>query len=104
MFLTRVEMAKNKKKKLESNLNIDSTSKTQLELLKKRYGDSLNDVDVTLPMTYNEVLNYFGKQCEEFNPQCGCCRAWVQWNTTGQKVTISLDRDVVLKVLKEEGY
>lgn len=74
-------------------------SKKQLEALKAKYGHSINHVDVTLPMTYNEVLSYFGPPCEEYEPLCGCCRAWVEWQTSGQRVTITLERDEVIKMI-----
>jgi hypothetical protein len=67
--------------------------------LKKRHGSSVNWVDVTLPLTYDEVLAHFGPQCEDYEPMCGCCRAWVQWHTSEQRVTVSVERDAILKAM-----
>jgi hypothetical protein len=75
------------------------SSATQTKLLKEKYGTSMNWVDVTLPMTYHEMEEHFGPMCEEFEPLCACCRAWVQWHTSEQRVTVSLERNAVLKIM-----
>jgi len=51
-------MAKSKK-----NNNLMSESQ-QMKALKYAYGASLDWVDITLPLTHNQVLSYFGPQCQ----------------------------------------
>jgi hypothetical protein len=72
--------------------------KEQLEALKKRFGTNGEYIEVTLPMTYSEVEKYFGKQCDDYEPLCGCCAAWIQWHKTN-KVTVTLERRDIIKLL-----
>ena len=81
--------------------NVLMNSKQQLDALKVAYGTSLEWVYVTIPMTYNQVKDYFGPQCEEHDPLCACCRAWVEWNTNEKKVTVSLKRDEIIDLLSK---
>jgi len=85
-----------KKKKI-----VKMSPEQQLEALEKRYGTSLFWVDVTIAMTHQEVENYFGPKCKEYEPTCGCCKAWVEWQTQQQKVTVSLERNNIIKLLGE---
>jgi len=72
----------------------------QLQDLETRFGTSANIVYVTLHMTHYEVEQYFGPQCEDYEPLCGCCRAWIEWHTNHQhKVTVSIDRKDIIKLL-----
>ena len=73
--------------------------KAQKETLIGRYGTNANWVDVTLPMTYDEMNEHFGSMCEDFEPLCVCCRAWVQWHTSEQRVTVSLEREAIIKAM-----
>lgn len=82
-----------KKTKLLSN-------KKQLEDLQKRFGSNGNWVQVNLPMTFNEVESYFGKECEEYNHLCGCCQAWSEWHKT-HRVTVNLERKEIIQVLEK---
>jgi hypothetical protein len=49
-------------------------------------------------MTAYEVEKHFGKMCKEYEPLCGCCAAWLEWNRTG-RVTLTVEREDVLKVI-----
>jgi len=40
-----------------------------------------------------------GQACEDYDPLCACCRAWVEWNTNEKKVTIGLERDKIIDLL-----
>jgi len=66
----------------------------------KRYGHSCNWVNVQMHLTYNEMMEYFGSQCEEFEPLCANCSNWVMWHKTG-KAEISFEREEILSILKE---
>lgn len=72
--------------------------KEQLEALKKRFGTNGEYVEVTLPMTFSEVEKYFGKQCDDYEPLCGCCAAWIEWHKTN-KATVVLERRDIIKLL-----
>lgn len=78
-----------------------STQEQQLVWLKNKFGTSMNDVDVTIPMTYSEVESFFGPQCDEYEPLCGCCSAWMEWSKTN-KVTVSINRQQVIDLLLGE--
>jgi len=73
-------------------------NKEQLEALKKRFGTSGEYVEVTLPMTFSEVEKFFGKQCDDYEPMCGCCAAWIEWHKTN-KATVVLERRDIIKLL-----
>jgi len=72
----------------------------QLENLKKYYGFSLNFVEVTVPLTYNEMLEIWGENCQEYEHSCSLCRAWHEWNTNNHKVTLVVSRDSVIDAAK----
>ena len=73
----------------------------QLENLKVHYGLSLNFVEVTIPLTFNEMLDIWGENCDEYEHGCPLCRAWHQWNTNNHKATIVVSRDSIIKAAKE---
>lgn len=84
-------MAKKKPKK-------KITSQCDNDWLLKRFGLDGQWVNVTLPMTSEEMTKYFGKQCDEYEPLCGCCSGWMEWQKTG-KATVMLERKDIIKLL-----
>jgi hypothetical protein len=78
------------------------TQKDQLENLKLQYGLSLNFVEVTIPLTFNEMLEIWGEKCDSYEHDCALCRAWHQWNTNHNQVTIIIPRSEVIKAAKGE--
>lgn len=74
----------------------------QLENLKAHYGFSLNFVEVTVPLTYNEMLDIWGENCDQYEHSCSLCRAWHEWNTNDRKVTLLVSRDSIIKAVKED--
>ena len=72
-----------------------------LRLMKERYGTQTSWVSAEIYLTAPEMEEVFGPRCEEYEPLCACCSAWNQWNRTG-KVTVDLERDEVLKILRAE--
>ena len=84
--------------KKKSKKSKKSTQKEQLEWLQKRFGTEGGWIEVTLPMTSNEMTKYFGKQCEDYEPLCGCCSGWMEWQKTG-KATVLLERKEIIKLL-----
>lgn len=90
-------MKKSKKcKKAKRGLLWDQ--KKCLDDMLTRYGTQSNWVEANVHMTYHEVVEYYGPQCEEFESLCACCRAWLQWNQNGT-VPVTMERNEVLKVL-----
>lgn len=85
-------------KKKKSNKKVKLSADQQLDHLKQRFGSSVNWVEVTLPMTFDEVNSYFGPECKEYNHLCGCCLAWSQWHRTN-KVTVIIERNNIIKAL-----
>jgi len=84
-------MAKKKKKSV-------MTKEQQYEQMVARYGYSVKWVDVEMYLTYDEMMEYFGRQCKEYEPNCSNCTNWVLWNKTG-KAVVSFERDELLKIL-----
>lgn len=78
------------------------TQQEQLENLKAHYGFSLNFVEVTIPLTFNEMLEIWGENCDEYEHGCSLCRAWHEWNTNNHKVTVVVSRDSIVKAAKED--
>lgn len=78
------------------------TQETQLENLKAHYGFSLNFVEVTIPLTFNEMIDIWGENCAEYEHGCALCRAWHEWNTNNHKVTVVVSRDAIIKAAKED--
>lgn len=66
--------------------------------MRRRYGSETRWAQVNLYMTAYEVEKHFGKMCKEYEPLCGCCAAWLEWNRTG-RVTLTVEREDVLKVI-----
>jgi hypothetical protein len=80
---------------------IPLTQETQLENLKAHYGFSLNFVEVTIPLTFNEMLDIWGENCDEYEHGCALCRAWHEWNTNYRKVTVVVSRDSIVNAAKK---
>jgi hypothetical protein len=78
------------------------TQETQLENLKAHYGFSLNFVEVTIPLTFNEMIDIWGENCEEYEHSCSLCRAWHEWNTNNHKVTVVVSRDSIIEAAKND--
>jgi hypothetical protein len=78
------------------------TQETQLENLKLQYGLSLNFVEVTIPLTFNEMIDIWGENCDEYEHGCSLCRAWHQWNTNNHKVTVVVSRDSIIEAAKND--
>jgi hypothetical protein len=74
----------------------------QLENLKLQYGLSLNFVEVTIPLTENEMIDIWGENCEEYEHGCSLCRAWHQWQSNNHKVTVVVSRDSIVKAAKND--
>lgn len=73
----------------------------QLKSLKETFGTNMNYVDVVIPVTYSEVEQYYGKQCEEYEPLCACCNAWLEWQKS-KKVTFTFSREELLNLLSKD--
>lgn len=78
------------------------TQQEQLENLKLQYGLSLNFVEVTIPLTFNEMLEIWGENCDEYEHGCSLCRAWHEWNTNNHKVTVVVSRDSIIEAAKND--
>jgi hypothetical protein len=91
---------KSAKKKSAKKKLVRLTQEQQLAHLEARFGFDMKGVDVTLPMTFNEVEAYFGQECKDFNHLCGCCLAWQQWQLAG-KVTVRVDREEIINLLNK---
>lgn len=95
-------MAKKKKttKKAIKTKAKKLTPQEQHDYMLSRWGTQANWGDAELYLTSDEMEEYFGPACEEFEPYCGNCKAWLEWNSTG-KTTISFERDKFVNLLRE---
>lgn len=93
-------MAKKKINKKAKKVPPPPTPEQQYEYMISRYGSSAKWGEAVLHLTYDEMVGYFGEQCEEFEPLCANCTNWVQWNKTGT-ANISFERDNFVKLLSE---
>lgn len=91
-------MAK-KKKKIKAKSKAPSQEESYNHMI-SRYGTQAKWGDATVYLTYPEMVEYFGEQCEEFHPSCANCVNWVQWNKTGT-ASISFERDLFMKHVLE---
>ena len=87
-------MAK-KKKSTKSKKKIHDEN---LKQMISRYGTNSMWGEAELYLTYDEVEKYYGKECEEYEPLCGCCKAWVEWQQKG-KVTVMFEREKFVKLM-----
>jgi hypothetical protein len=92
-------MAKKKKAKSKPKPK-KLTPQEQYDYMISRWGTSAKWGDAQVHLTSDEMEEYFGTVCEEFNPYCGNCKAWLEWNGTG-KATVSFERDKFVKLLLE---
>lgn len=91
-----------KKKKKKSSHAIMGAEEQKKQMI-SRYGTSCKWVDVSIHLTYQEMIDYFGPQCEEFEPLCANCSNWVSWHKTG-KAEIMFEREDLVKHLKDDGW
>jgi hypothetical protein len=91
-------MSKNKKKSKTVRLAKMPSPEQQKKSMIERYGTSCNWVDVQVHLTYQEMLDIFGKKCEDYEPLCELCSAWLMWNKTG-KAEVLLERDEIIKIM-----
>lgn len=93
-------MAKKKKsvKKKPIKKSKEEIHAEQLQHMKDRYGTNSMWGNANLYLTHDEVENYFGPQCEDYNPQCGCCKAWLEWHETG-RVNIIFEREDFVRLM-----
>lgn len=76
-----------------------ANQEASLKIMRERYGTQTNWVSAEIYLTSHEMEEVFGPRCEEYEPLCACCSAWLQWNRTG-KATVELERDEVLKLIR----
>ena len=69
-----------------------------LKIMVQRYGTNSLWVEVEMHLTYDEMMNYYGKQCDDYEPLCGTCSNWVKWHKTG-KADVLFERDELLNIL-----
>jgi hypothetical protein len=87
-------MAKKKPTKKSDALNHEKNLKHMIE----RHGTRCNWVEVEMHLTYDEMIDHFGEQCEEYEPLCACCSSWVKWHKQG-KADVLFERDELLKIM-----
>lgn len=78
------------------------TQEDQLNNLKAYYGNDLYWAEVTIPLTHNEMLEIWGEKCDSYEHECSLCKAWEQWKTQNNRVTIIIPRSEVIKAAKGE--
>jgi hypothetical protein len=69
--------------------------------LQNRYGNQHLHANVEAYLTSDDVREFFGPRCSDYEPLCACCKAWIQWNETG-KVTFTVGRTLALKLIRDD--
>ena len=91
-------MSKKKKKPVRRPARSRMPSpEDQKKRMIERFGTDCLWVDVSLHLTYQEMLDYFGPECDEYEPLCTCCSEWKSWHKTGT-ATIMFERDKLLEI------
>lgn len=88
------KLVKSLPKEKDPRFNHEANVKRMVE----RYGTNCKWVDVEIHLTYDEMIEYFGEQCEEYEPLCSCCSNWLKWHKTG-KAELVFERDELLKII-----
>lgn len=91
-------MSKNRKPKSSSREDLRLNHEANLKQMIERYGSSCLWVSVEMYLTYDEMIEYFGEMCEEYEPLCANCSNWLSWHKTG-KAELLFERDKLLKIL-----
>jgi len=76
-------------------------NKDQVQKMVERYGTSSLWVNVDLHLTYDEMITYFGEQCEDYEPLCANCSNWVSWHKTG-RATIMVKRSDLVQIVFDD--
>lgn len=66
----------------------------------ERYGTESQWVEVPVYLTHQEMIDFFGKKCKDYEPLCACCSAWLMWNKTG-KAELLLEREEIIKIMSK---
>jgi hypothetical protein len=53
-------------------------------------------VEVEIPLTKKEMVDFFGEPCASFSKSCVLCQAWRQWRKNG-RATVTVERTQLLK-------
>ena len=48
-------------------------------------------LNVTMPVTKKELVDWYGRKCDDFHPDCAGCVAWRMWEEKGE-MTVTVDR------------
>lgn len=94
-LVQKTSTAKSKKLAAKRTKEFQPDSKA---IMIRRYGTQACWVEVEMYLTYDEMLKYYGEQCEEYEPMCSNCSNWVKWHKTG-KADILFERDDLLKIM-----
>ena len=49
-------------------------------------------------LTHYEMEKLFGARCDDYEPGCACCKAWLSWDSTG-KATVTFDRNMLVALM-----
>ena len=69
--------------------------------LQNRYGNQHLFATVEAYLTSEEVSEFYGPRCSDYEPLCACCKAWIQWSETG-KVTFAVSRKLALQLIRDD--
>lgn len=58
-------------------------------------------IEITMPLSFDEVNSFFGPKCETYNPSCACCIAWKDFYENHQMVTVVITRQDVINALTD---
>lgn len=85
-----------KKKKSKKKKLVELSHEEYYKHMIDRYGNHAKWGDAIVYLTYDEMIEIFGEQCEDFHPLCENCINWVSWQKTGT-AKLSIERDKFMK-------
>ena len=65
-----------------------------------RRGTQAMEVSAEIYVTHYEMETLFGPRCNDYEPGCACCKAWLSWDSSG-KVTVNLHRNKLIALIVE---
>lgn len=69
------------------------------QMISKR-GTQAIEGSAEIYLTHHEMEKIFGSRCNDYEPSCACCKAWLGWDSNG-KATVNFDRNKLVMFILE---
>ena len=61
-------------------------------------GTQATSVSAEVHLTHYEMEKIFGPRCNDYDPRCSSCNAWLNWDSTG-KATLTFGRNELVTLM-----